>query len=145
MTEPHIGAHILLLYMQQKCIYLNNIVPGKKQRGQIGITLLGFWFEPMTNSPRDIAAAKEHLIFVAWMGTTKIAGLCQSKLQQSCHFYPSKSLDKYGRDYFRDMSAKSAFTDGLQLRLILKVGLDMKPRWNDCRMGTTKILWTTSK
>ncbi|KAF9623119.1 hypothetical protein IFM89_037635 [Coptis chinensis] len=35
----------------------------EKQRGRIGITLLGFWFEPMTNSPRDIATRKRTLDF----------------------------------------------------------------------------------
>ncbi|KAF5180258.1 Beta-glucosidase [Thalictrum thalictroides] len=35
----------------------------EKQKGQIGITLLGFWFEPFTNSPQDIAASKRMLDF----------------------------------------------------------------------------------
>lgn len=35
----------------------------EKQNGQIGITLLGFWFEPLTDSSEDVTATKRVIDF----------------------------------------------------------------------------------
>ncbi|KAF9614067.1 hypothetical protein IFM89_014867 [Coptis chinensis] len=60
-TELYIGAHIILL-SHAAAVHLYRTTYQEKQRGQIGITLLGFWFEPMTNSPQDIAAAIKEVV-----------------------------------------------------------------------------------
>lgn len=55
-TEPYIAAHHLLLaHASAVSLYRDNYQA--IQRGQIGITLLGWWHEPATNSSRDAAAA----------------------------------------------------------------------------------------
>ncbi|CAN6218327.1 unnamed protein product [Urochloa humidicola] len=52
-TEPYIAAHHLLLaHASAVSLYRN-----KYKGGQIGITLLGWWHEPATNTSRDAAAA----------------------------------------------------------------------------------------
>ncbi|KAF9623057.1 hypothetical protein IFM89_036193 [Coptis chinensis] len=170
-TEPYIGAHIILL-SHAAAVHLYRTTYQEKQRGQIGITLLGFWFEPMTNSPQDIAAAKRTLDFlVGWFLEPLVYGRYpavmrkiigsrlpyfkeneQEQIKGSfdfiglnhyCGFYVQdvpKSLDKYGRDYFRDMSAKSAFTDGLQLRLTEGWAPDMKPDGMIVGWGLRRLL-----
>lgn len=35
----------------------------EKQNGQIGITLMGFWFEPLTDSSEDATATKRVIDF----------------------------------------------------------------------------------
>ncbi|RCV12447.1 hypothetical protein SETIT_2G270500v2 [Setaria italica] len=55
-TEPYIAAHHLLLaHASAVSLYRNKYQP--IQGGQIGITLLGWWHEPATNTSEDAAAA----------------------------------------------------------------------------------------
>ncbi|CAN6167615.1 unnamed protein product [Urochloa humidicola] len=55
-TEPYIAAHHLILaHASAVSVYRNKYQP--IQGGQIGITLLGWWHEPATNTSRDAAAA----------------------------------------------------------------------------------------
>ncbi|VAI19686.1 unnamed protein product [Triticum turgidum subsp. durum] len=55
-TEPYVAAHHLLLaHASAVRLYRDNYQA--TQRGQIGITLLGWWHEPATNSSQDAAAA----------------------------------------------------------------------------------------
>ncbi|KAF5200189.1 Beta-glucosidase, partial [Thalictrum thalictroides] len=56
-TEPYLAAHNLLLsHAAAVRLYRTNYQ--EKQKGQIGITLLAFWFEPMTNLTQDVAATE---------------------------------------------------------------------------------------
>ncbi|CAM0952362.1 unnamed protein product [Alopecurus aequalis] len=55
-TEPYIAAHHLLL-AHASTVSLYRDKYQATQRGQIGITLLGWWHEPATNSSQDEAAA----------------------------------------------------------------------------------------
>ncbi|KAF7059845.1 hypothetical protein CFC21_066698 [Triticum aestivum] len=55
-TEPYIAAHHLLL-AHASAVSLYRAKYQATQRGQIGITLLGWWHEPATNSSQDAAAA----------------------------------------------------------------------------------------
>jgi len=55
-TEPYIAAHHLLL-AHASAVSLYRDKYKAAQGGQIGITLLGWWHEPATNTPQDAAAA----------------------------------------------------------------------------------------
>ncbi|PIA46227.1 hypothetical protein AQUCO_01500030v1 [Aquilegia coerulea] len=56
-TEPYLAAHnILLSHAAAVHVYRTNYQ--EKQKGKIGITLLAFWFEPMTNLTQDVAATE---------------------------------------------------------------------------------------
>lgn len=55
-TEPYIAAHRLLLAHASAVSLYRDKYQGT-QRGQIGITLLGWWHEPATKASRDAAAA----------------------------------------------------------------------------------------
>ncbi|KAL6846781.1 hypothetical protein ACP4OV_024229 [Aristida adscensionis] len=55
-TEPYIAAHHLLL-AHASAVSLYRDKYKATQGGQIGITLLGWWHEPATNTPQDAAAA----------------------------------------------------------------------------------------
>ncbi|XP_037442613.1 beta-glucosidase 32-like isoform X2 [Triticum dicoccoides] len=55
-TEPYVAAHHLLL-AHASAVRLYRDKYQATQRGQIGITLLGWWHEPATNSSQDAAAA----------------------------------------------------------------------------------------
>ncbi|KAG2636140.1 hypothetical protein PVAP13_2NG427000 [Panicum virgatum] len=55
-TEPYIAAHHLLLaHVSAVSLYRSKYEP--IQGGRIGITLLGWWHEPATNTSQDAAAA----------------------------------------------------------------------------------------
>lgn len=55
-TEPYIVAHHLLLaHASAASLYKEKYQA--KQGGHIGLTLLGWWYEPATQTPEDIAAA----------------------------------------------------------------------------------------
>ncbi|MQL69682.1 hypothetical protein Taro_001967 [Colocasia esculenta] len=62
-TEPYVSAHhILLSHASAANLYRQKYQA--EQGGYIGITLLGFWYEPSpSNSPQDVAAAKRSLDF----------------------------------------------------------------------------------
>ncbi|PIA46230.1 hypothetical protein AQUCO_01500033v1 [Aquilegia coerulea] len=65
-TEPYVAGHNILL-SHAAAVHLYRTKYQEKQKGQIGITLLAFWFEPMTNSPQDVAASKRMLDFhIGW-------------------------------------------------------------------------------
>ncbi|PIA43643.1 hypothetical protein AQUCO_01800002v1, partial [Aquilegia coerulea] len=65
-TEPFVAGHNILL-SHASAVHLYRKKYQEKQKGQIGITLLAFWFEPMTNSPQDVAATKRLLDFhIGW-------------------------------------------------------------------------------
>ncbi|KAL6655258.1 hypothetical protein ACP70R_006084 [Stipagrostis hirtigluma subsp. patula] len=55
-TEPYIAAHHLLL-AHASAVSLYRDKYKAAQGGQIGITLLGWWHEPATNTSQDVAAA----------------------------------------------------------------------------------------
>ncbi|KAM3258829.1 hypothetical protein ACQJBY_050547 [Aegilops geniculata] len=55
-TEPYIAAHHLLL-AHASAVSLYGAKYQATQRGQIGLTLLGWWHEPATGSSEDAAAA----------------------------------------------------------------------------------------
>ncbi|XP_020176471.1 beta-glucosidase 31-like isoform X1 [Aegilops tauschii subsp. strangulata] len=56
-TEPYIVAHHLLLaHASAASLYKEKYQA--KQGGKIGLTLLGWWYEPATQTPEDIAAAE---------------------------------------------------------------------------------------
>lgn len=56
-TEPYIGSHnILLSHAAAVDIYKTKYQ--EKQKGLIGLTLLAYWYEPISSSPLDIAATK---------------------------------------------------------------------------------------
>ncbi|XP_037431249.1 beta-glucosidase 31-like [Triticum dicoccoides] len=56
-TEPYIVAHHLLLaHASAASLYKDKYQA--KQGGKIGLTLLGWWYEPATQTPEDIAAAE---------------------------------------------------------------------------------------
>ncbi|XP_066397533.1 beta-glucosidase 32-like [Miscanthus floridulus] len=55
-TEPYIAAHHLLL-AHAAAVSLYRDKYKASQGGQIGITLLGWWHEPATDTPQDAAAA----------------------------------------------------------------------------------------
>ncbi|TVU03889.1 hypothetical protein EJB05_50562 [Eragrostis curvula] len=65
-TEPYIVAHHLLLaHASAVSLYRDKYQAG--QEGQIGLALLAFWFEPSTQKPQDVAAAKRMTdFFVGW-------------------------------------------------------------------------------
>ncbi|KAK8917089.1 Beta-glucosidase 31 [Platanthera zijinensis] len=65
-TEPYISAHnILLAHASAATLYKEKYQ--KEQRGQIGITIIGFWFEPSTNATDDVAAVKRTMEFhIGW-------------------------------------------------------------------------------
>ncbi|KAL5705682.1 beta-glucosidase [Ranunculus cassubicifolius] len=56
-TEPYLAAHNILL-AHAEAVHLYRTKYQEKQKGQIGITLLGFWLEPFTNSSQNIAASQ---------------------------------------------------------------------------------------
>ncbi|XP_072971813.1 beta-glucosidase 31-like isoform X2 [Typha angustifolia] len=66
MTEPYtIAYHLLLAHASAVSLYREKYQA--KQGGKIGITLLGWWYEPYTQSPEDIAAAKRMIDFhIGW-------------------------------------------------------------------------------
>ncbi|KAF5180668.1 Beta-glucosidase, partial [Thalictrum thalictroides] len=65
-TEPFVAGHNILL-AHASAVHLYRKRYQEKQKGQIGITLLAFWFEPTTNSPQDIAASNRILDFhIGW-------------------------------------------------------------------------------
>ncbi|KAF8780848.1 hypothetical protein HU200_000798 [Digitaria exilis] len=55
-TEPYIVAHHLLL-AHASAVSLYREKYQAEQGGRIGLTLLGWWYEPATENPDDIAAA----------------------------------------------------------------------------------------
>ncbi|KAM0838762.1 hypothetical protein ACQ4PT_060749 [Festuca glaucescens] len=55
-TEPYIAAHHLLL-AHASAVSLYRDTYKATQKGHIGITLLGLWYEPATNTLQDAAAA----------------------------------------------------------------------------------------
>ncbi|KAF0914117.1 hypothetical protein E2562_026513 [Oryza meyeriana var. granulata] len=55
-TEPYIVAHHLLL-AHSSAVSLYREKYQATQGGQIGLTLLGWWYEPGTQAPEDVAAA----------------------------------------------------------------------------------------
>ncbi|KAM0838766.1 hypothetical protein ACQ4PT_060750 [Festuca glaucescens] len=55
-TEPYIAAHHLLL-AHASAVSLYREKYKETQGGQIGVTLLGWWHEPATNTAQDAAAA----------------------------------------------------------------------------------------
>ncbi|PIA46226.1 hypothetical protein AQUCO_01500029v1 [Aquilegia coerulea] len=61
-TEPYLAAHNIIL-SHSAAVHLYKTKYQEKQKGHIGITLLGFWFEPINNSPENIAASKRTLDF----------------------------------------------------------------------------------
>ncbi|TVU03888.1 hypothetical protein EJB05_50561 [Eragrostis curvula] len=65
-TEPYIvGHHLLLAHASAVSLYRDKYQA--VQGGQIGLTLLAFWFEPSTQEPKDVAAAKRMTdFFVGW-------------------------------------------------------------------------------
>ncbi|KAF2319359.1 hypothetical protein GH714_015098 [Hevea brasiliensis] len=67
-TEPYIVAHHLLLsHAAVVQLYREKFKP--IHGGQIGITLFTFWYEPLSNEPADVEAAKTALDFMfgLWM------------------------------------------------------------------------------
>ncbi|KAF9623055.1 hypothetical protein IFM89_036191 [Coptis chinensis] len=142
-TEPYLGAHNILL-SHAAAVHLYRTKYQEKQRGQIGITLEGFWFEPQTNSPQDVTATKRALDFhLGWFLDPLVYGRYpaimreivgsrlpnftenDSKLLKGsfdiiglnhyCGFYLQdfpRPSDKYGSDYFRDISVKPSFAGG---------------------------------
>ncbi|KAF2319385.1 hypothetical protein GH714_015414 [Hevea brasiliensis] len=67
-TEPYIVAHHLLLsHAAVVQLYREKFKP--IQGGQIGITLFTYWYEPLSNEPADVQAAKTALDFMfgLWM------------------------------------------------------------------------------
>ncbi|KAF2319365.1 hypothetical protein GH714_015158 [Hevea brasiliensis] len=67
-TEPYIVAHHLLLsHAAVVKLYREKFKP--IHGGQIGITLFTFWYEPLSNEPADVEAAKIALDFMfgLWM------------------------------------------------------------------------------
>ncbi|KAK9166216.1 hypothetical protein Scep_001407 [Stephania cephalantha] len=66
-TEPYIGVHIILL-SHASAVQLYRAKYQEIQRGQIGITILAFWYEPVSGSPKDIAATQRMLEFhLGWI------------------------------------------------------------------------------
>uniref|UniRef100_J3MZ44 4-hydroxy-7-methoxy-3-oxo-3,4-dihydro-2H-1,4-benzoxazin-2-yl glucosidebeta-D-glucosidase n=1 Tax=Oryza brachyantha TaxID=4533 RepID=J3MZ44_ORYBR len=55
-TEPYIAAHHLLL-AHASAVSLYRQKYQASQGGQIGLTLMGWWYEPKTDTPEDAAAA----------------------------------------------------------------------------------------
>ncbi|XP_039113844.1 beta-glucosidase 31-like isoform X1 [Dioscorea cayenensis subsp. rotundata] len=66
-TEPYIAVHnILLAHASAVSLYKQKYQVS--QRGYIGLDVLGFWFEPYTDSKEDIAATKRLLDFhIGWL------------------------------------------------------------------------------
>ncbi|KAF3336125.1 beta-glucosidase 31-like protein [Carex littledalei] len=66
-VEPYIVAHHLLLaHASAANLYKEKYQ--EKQGGKIGITLLGWWYEPATENPDDIAAARRMVDFhIGWL------------------------------------------------------------------------------
>lgn len=66
-TEPYIASHNLLLaHATAARLYKNNFQP--KQGGQIGLSLVGQYYEPYSSSPHDTAAAKRAMDFeLGWL------------------------------------------------------------------------------
>lgn len=65
-TEPYISTHHILLSHASAATLYKQKYQGK-QGGQIGITILGFWFEPLTDSPVDVAATNRMRDFhIGW-------------------------------------------------------------------------------
>jgi beta-glucosidase len=54
-TEPYIVAHHLLGHASAVSLYRDKYQAS--QGGRIGLTLLGWWYEPGTQAPEDVAAA----------------------------------------------------------------------------------------
>ncbi|XP_025803864.1 beta-glucosidase 32-like isoform X2 [Panicum hallii] len=73
-TEPYIAAHHLLLaHASAVSLYRNKYEP--IQGGHIGITLLGWWHEPATNTSRDAAAASRMNDFhIGWFMNPLVYG-----------------------------------------------------------------------
>ncbi|XP_020089298.1 beta-glucosidase 31-like [Ananas comosus] len=66
-TEPYIVAHHLLL-AHASAVSLYREKYQAKQGGSIGITLLGWWYEPYSQSSDDKAAAKRMVDFhIGWL------------------------------------------------------------------------------
>ncbi|KAJ3693980.1 hypothetical protein LUZ60_009460 [Juncus effusus] len=66
-TEPYIVAHHLLL-AHASAVELYRDKYQAEQGGKIGITLLGLWFEPATENPDDVAAARRIVDFhIGWI------------------------------------------------------------------------------
>ncbi|TVU06507.1 hypothetical protein EJB05_49728, partial [Eragrostis curvula] len=62
-TEPYIvGHHLLLAHASAVSLYREKYQA--VQGGQIGLTLLAYWFEPLTQKPKDVAAAGRIADFV---------------------------------------------------------------------------------
>ncbi|XP_077212364.1 beta-glucosidase 31-like [Tasmannia lanceolata] len=61
-TEVYTTAHNILL-SHAAAVQLYRQKYQEKQNGYIGITILGFWFEPLTDSSEDIAATQRWIDF----------------------------------------------------------------------------------
>ncbi|KAJ1690384.1 hypothetical protein LUZ63_014539 [Rhynchospora breviuscula] len=66
-TEPYIVAHNLLL-AHASVVSLYREKFQVEQQGKIGLSILAFWYEPATENPEDVAAAKRVLDFhIGWI------------------------------------------------------------------------------
>ncbi|KAJ4804625.1 Beta-glucosidase 31 [Rhynchospora pubera] len=66
-TEPYIVAHNLLL-AHASVVSLYREKFQVEQQGKIGLSILALWYEPATENPEDVAAAKRGLDFhIGWI------------------------------------------------------------------------------
>ncbi|CAD6224269.1 unnamed protein product [Miscanthus lutarioriparius] len=73
-TEPYIAAHHLLL-AHASAVSLYREKYQAEQGGRIGLTLLGLWYEPATQTPDDIAAAARMNDFhIGWFMNPMVYG-----------------------------------------------------------------------
>ncbi|KAJ6832157.1 beta-glucosidase 31-like isoform X1 [Iris pallida] len=81
-TEPYISTHnTLLSHASAAALYKQKYQ--EEQGGQIGITILGFWFEPLTDSPVDVAATNRMRDFhIGWFMNPLVYGTYPTTMKE---------------------------------------------------------------
>ncbi|PIA55491.1 hypothetical protein AQUCO_00700054v1 [Aquilegia coerulea] len=82
VPEPYKATHNIIL-SHVAAVHLYRTKYQEKQKGQIGITLLTFWFEPVTNSVLDIAATEKEIAFsIDWFMEAIVYGRYPAIMRQ---------------------------------------------------------------
>uniref|UniRef100_A0A8I6YAN8 4-hydroxy-7-methoxy-3-oxo-3,4-dihydro-2H-1,4-benzoxazin-2-yl glucosidebeta-D-glucosidase n=1 Tax=Hordeum vulgare subsp. vulgare TaxID=112509 RepID=A0A8I6YAN8_HORVV len=113
-TEPYIAAHHLLL-AHASAVSLYRAKYQATQRGQIGITLLGWWHEPATNSSEDAAAATRMNDFhIGWFMHPLVYGDYPAVMKSRVGAPHESAFDLKQRDYYADAYAIANPLDDIQ-------------------------------
>ncbi|PIA35577.1 hypothetical protein AQUCO_03500146v1 [Aquilegia coerulea] len=83
IADPYKATHNVIL-SHVSAVHLYRTKYQENQKGKIGITLLAFWYEPLTNSALNIAATKEKIAFlIDWFMEPIVYGRYPAIMRQS--------------------------------------------------------------